>query len=151
MRLAAAREERALCCAQGSSAEVMPRLHGYRDVEEQQIGERAMPGKLGPLRCCRGEHSQRDPKVWQCPRGGISSCFSPCGTWSRARTQLVSSLGDTGKFNRTWCRWGRNDPNAEISLFHFSLSHRKIVSPVVSWLGHKKTCSGLGEPPQGPC
>lgn len=49
MRLAAAREERALSCAQGSLAEVMSCLHGYRDVERRGPGNlgRAGPGGQG--------------------------------------------------------------------------------------------------------
>lgn len=35
MRLAAAREERALSCAQGALAEVMPCLRGYWEVERR--------------------------------------------------------------------------------------------------------------------
>lgn len=49
MRLAAAREKRALSCAQGSLAEVMSCLHGYRDVERRGPGNlgRAGPGGQG--------------------------------------------------------------------------------------------------------
>lgn len=111
MRLAAAREERALCCAQGSSAEVMPRLHGYRDVEEQQIGERAVPGKLGTLRCCRGDRASGMPGFGSVPEVGSHPAFPPVEPGAEVALSLSHHLGTLGdkKFNRTWCRWGRND------------------------------------------
>lgn len=180
MRLAAAREERALWCAQGGSAEVMPCLPGYRDVErrcrDQETREeqgRADRAGVSPAPS-RGEQSQQDPGSSPGLRGfaglGGRVGTAQCCSWTPFGIQLQAKVGSHPAFPRALLltlsspqpvgtvgdkKSNRSWGCVQVGKEGWPQMLRSPSSLLSLSLSREpwdnKTHPGLGEPPQGPC